>query len=69
MESNGYEHQLFKAIEALSIIASQAYWKDRKDCGSDFNERFTCPDCQYFEVCKANEALKKAINTLQEWNC
>jgi len=68
MESNGYKHQLFRAVEALTVIASQAYWKTRQDCGADFNND-TCKECQHYEVCKANEILKQAIETLTEWRC
>ncbi len=68
MESNGYEHHLFKAVEALSVIANQAYWKDRKDCGSDFHAD-TCGECQHFVVCQTNLSLKQALDTLTEWGC
>lgn len=68
MESNGYEHQLFRAVEALSTIANQAYWKKRQDCDSDYNAD-TCADCDHSEVCKADVVLKQAIDTLAEWEC
>ncbi len=68
MESNGYEHQLFEAIEGLTVIASQAYWKERKDCGSDFNAQ-NCQECQHFSVCEAWGKVRHALYVLREWNC
>jgi len=68
MESNRYEHQLFQAIEGLTVIANQAYWKERKDCGSDFHEP-DCQDCQHYPVCQAWQKLKHALYVLREWNC
>ena len=66
MESNAYEHELFQAVQMLSIIANRAYWKGETDCGSDFSSE-RCVECKHLIVCTANDKLKRAVDKLKSW--
>lgn len=67
MESNGYEHQLFEAVRALTTLTNLAYWRGQRDCGSDMGAH--CIDCQHHQACQANSDLREATNKLADWNC
>lgn len=66
-EPNGYEQQLFTAIDNLATIALRAYWHNKSDCGADMGEH--CTDCKHYVICECNRKLHEALKTLKEWGC
>lgn len=67
-EPNGYEQQLFTAIDNLATIALRAYWINKSDCGADIHDG--CKEqCKHYDICKANESLNDAIGKLKWWGC
>lgn len=68
MESNNYEHQLFRAVKALKTLAVKAYWdghSSSRHCGSVFNVD-TCHTCYHYDVCESISVLDDALQALKE---
>lgn len=53
--------ELFKE---LTNLAQQAYWKDRRDCGSDMSQ--DCVDCQHYEVCKNHATIRRILSEAEK---
>jgi len=63
---NTYRQQLLSTLTLLHQEARYAYWKNRTHCGSDFNPKAHCHDCQHFPFCQTMLDIDIALAALSE---
>lgn len=51
-------------LSDLQQLAQFAYWKDRTDCGADWNRNSDCVNCQHNAACGLSVSITRGISNL-----